>query len=305
MKVPYLNKKISEEFQTYLIELESSVTTSVKLSKTDLGAKKLFVILHPLFALLRMLMNSEYARNPVREIVLSELQRDGKKLEFVEAMSAFNKSEKFSNELKIGLRRQNFSAYFDELFSDSLLLLNSFYTYNYRGAQIAMRCMLEDLYRHLYYKDHQEEFWALSAEGGGMDEHHLRLSPKELRDYLTRTSYLKIFQGLTKDFATKCSDKDGDLFSENEKLYSACSSYVHGSLTSTMNSFKSNSDLQNDPTKSTQITKAAADFVSMSVAFLLAAHLDHFLALGEYEKSIVLEAFSKARRASFRRAMNV
>ncbi|WMW79641.1 hypothetical protein RF679_13400 [Undibacterium cyanobacteriorum] len=305
MKVPYLNKKIDEEFDAYLTEFEQSVSSKVSSLKTTAGSKQLFATLYPLFALLRVLIDSKYVRNPSREIVLSELKSSGNKQLFVEAVATFNKSSKFSNELKIGLQRQNFNAYFDELFSDSLLLLNSFYMGNYRGAQIALRCMLEDLYRHLYYKDHQEEFWALSSNGGGLDEHNIKISPKELRDYLTRTSYLKIFRNLTKDFISKSGDLDGDLFSENEKLYSDCSSYVHGSLTVTMNSFKSNYDLQIDAAKSQELNSAASSFVSMAVAFLLAAHLDNFLALSDYDKSIVLGAFSKKRRAAFRRALNV
>lgn len=297
MKVPYLNKIISEEYNTYLDELAKSTEKSITEARELNQPKRLYTVLYPLFSLLRELSDTRYVRNPAREIILSEMQSNSNKKGFVEVITKYNKSDEYKGELSKGIQKNTFTEYYDELFSDALLLLNGFCTYDYRSAQIAMRCMLEDLYRHLYYKDHPEEFWACSNNSH-------RLSPKELRDYLTRTSYLSPFHNLNEKFNLKDTD-DLTLFSTNEILYAECSSYVHGSDELTMNSFMSNLDFICDDSRANEFLNRVERFVKMAVAFLIAAHLDNFLAFNDYEKSIILEAYNKSERAAFRKEMNV
>lgn len=304
MKVPFLNKRIEKEFSSFLKELSASVTKSVGENKANTQESKLlFSNVFPLFVLLRCLSTPTYTRDPSKDAILSELRNAGRKNEFISALLRFNRKKVYQNELVQGLQKQIFTGYFDELFSDTLLLLNSFYTYNYRGAMVAVRCMLEDLYRHLYYRDHPQEFWALTE--GGYSEYELGLKPSKFRNFLPQTNYLSIFKSVDIYFLKKADAKNMDLFSLNEKLYSESSSYVHGSEFSSLNSFRSNSDLEKNIDREKTVLRVVNDFVKVSVAFLVAAHFDHILAANEYEKSIILSAFSDQEKINFRFCLNI
>lgn len=300
MKVPFLNKRIKNEFDAFLAELEDSVKFSVARSRVD-DDRELFSNLYPLFALLRSLSNSEYIRDPVREAVLAELKSTSKQ-RFLEAVSLFKRPHKYQAELMKGMQRQVFTGYFQELFSDTLLLLNSYHTHNYRSAQIALRCMLEDLYRHLYYRDHPQELGAVHDDK--QSEYDLGIRPRVLRDYLTRTDYLALFKSLNIEFLPKgASEKTW--FDVNEELYSDSSSAVHGSGESSLNTFQSNLDFVYAEHKAKAIVNAAKQFTQMAVAFLVSAHVDQFLSFSEYERSLVLSKYPDKRRAALRLALNI
>jgi len=301
MKVPYLKKKIDAEFETYLSEFATHATSAAARAQ---GEPEFFRLVYPLFVLLRGLVNSSYMRDPARDTILSELRRQGRKRDFVEVVSQSNSRGEYREELLTGLQRQTFTAYFDELFSDALLLLNSYYSFNYRGTLIALRCMLEDLYRHLFYRDHPQEFWALGRESD-WDEFSLGITPQRLRGALRSSQYADVFVSLDLDFKKKKKKEDMDIFGLNDKLYASCSSALHGASESKLSGLKSNLDLEPNPIRSGEVVGLVRSFVDMAVSFLIAAHLDHFLAFSEYERSMVLAAFSPARRASFRRALNV
>lgn len=162
--------------------------------------------------------------------------------------------------------------------------------------------MLEDLYRHLYYRDHQQELWAINE--GKYSEYDLRLKPSIFREYLTRTGILSIFNQINTNFLPK-QKGDKTLFDTNEELYSEFSAAVHGSGSISLNSFQSNLDFITVPSKSSVILHACKQFTEMAVAFLTSAHIDQFQAFNEYERSLVLSKFSNARRAALRKALNV
>jgi hypothetical protein len=304
MKVPYLGPRINKEFLRYLDELGASTKASIATTKTNSETQKiLFYKVYPLFVLVRCLSNPTYTRDPSREAVLSEIGRSGDKEKFIKALKHFSSKNEFSNELIAGVQRQIFSGYFHEMFSDTLLLLNSFYMNNYRGAMIAVRCMLEDLYRHLFYRDHPQEFWALTSEG--RSERDSGVTPMMLREYLKQTSYLAVFSKLNENFEKKVGDKGGDLFDVNERLYKECSSFVHGSEFVSLNSFQTNTDLIMNPYKAKEVVRITNDFVKMAVAFLVSAHLDHVQSFNEYERSIIFTAFSDDERSAYRLALNI
>lgn len=308
MKVPFLKGRISAEFEAYLAELKESVDSNVASAKTDPG-KELFNIAYPLFALLRCLSSSRYVRNPSKEIVLNELLRAGSKVNFLAAVQKFNEKQPFDKELKKGLQRQAFTGFFNELFSDALLLVNSYYTSNYRGANIAIRCMCEDLYRHLYYLDHPQEYHSIS-KASPLRERELGLSPARFREFLPRIAYLEIFGQLTVDFSPKMPTVPPapvafDLFGVNERIYSDASSAVHGSASDSHNAFRSNADMKFNESRSRKVVAITKDFVHMAVAFLTAAHLDYVSAFDEYEKSIVLCGYTPTERGALRKALNI
>lgn len=303
MKIPFLSGKIKSEFDVFLAELEQSVKTNVADARAA-SRHEIFSELYPVFVLLRCLSNSEYVRDLSRDTVLTELKRVGDKKKFMEAVLFFNKSHPYQKELKDGLQLQVFTGFFEELFSDTLLLLNSFYTCNYRGAHIALRCMLEDLYRHFYYRDHPQELWATGTTGK-LSEYAIGLRPKSLREYLTRTSYLSGFSDLNLELEAKKGPDEQSLFDLNESLYSQCSGAVHGSAVIEHNKFKSNLDLTFSPRRSEEVFKATKQFSYLAVVFLTAAHVDQFIAATEYERSLVLSKLGDKRRGSLRKYLNV
>lgn len=300
MKVPFLSGKITGEFNAYLEELGESVNLCVADAKTT-NNKELFSSVYPLFVLLRALSNSDYARDPVRDIVLTELKSIDKR-KFLEAVSFFQRGHKYQQEFRNGMQKQVFTGYFRELFSDALLLLNSYYTNNYRGSQIALRCMLEDLYRHLYYRDHPQEFVAIANNVSG--EYEIGIRPKFLREYLKRADYLQIFNRINSNFEPKNIDQE-TIFDVNEKLYTDCSAAVHGSDQSELNAFQSNLDFHMVPKKTEDVLRMSKQFTNMAVSFLISAHHDQFLAFSEYERSLILSKFPEKNRAALRKALNI
>jgi hypothetical protein len=313
MKVPFLNSRIKSEFESYLLELEGSVCASTEAARNDKDNRVvLFKSMYPLFALLRCLSDPTYARDPSRDAIFSELALKGDKNGIVSALRYFGKPPRFHSELMMGLRRRTFTAYFDELFSDSLLLLNSYYMNNYRGAFVAIRCMLEDIYRHLYYKDHPEEFSLLL--NGNYTERELELRPVKFREFLRRATYLSKFHRITKEFqepqnvvvdGVEREEAFTNLFALNDQLYGACSGHVHGSEFSTLNAFRTNLDLKINAERQAKVLAMTRDFVRMSVAFLVAAHVDQFLAANEYERSIILSGYTSIERGGLRRSLNI
>lgn len=303
MKIPFLKGRIENEFNLFLSELESSVSQNVADARAS-SRSEMFSCLYPLFVLLRCLSNSDYVRDPSRDTILAELKQTGNKQQLIDAIAYFKKSHPYQLQLKEGLQRQVFTGFFEELFSDSLLLLNSFYTCNYRGVHIALRCMLEDLYRHFYYRDHPQEFWAIGS-AGNLGEYAIGLRPKALREYLGRTSYLRDFGKLNINLEPKSTPTDPSLFDLSDDLYSRCSSSVHGSADSEHNRFRSNLDLTFSKNRCDEVVKTSEQFVHLAVVFLTAAHVDQFNAATEYERSLVFSKLGGKRRASLRKFLNV
>lgn len=320
MKVPYLNKKIKEEFRDYLDELKVAVAAStdrasMDLSTSDEKQSALFRQIYPLFVLLRKLEDSVYFEDPSRNIVLSEMQKDGNKIGFLKALAFTSTPPELVEKLKRGASARIFSGYFNELFSDTLMLCNSYYTFNYRGAMISLRCMLEDLYRHIYYKDHLQEFLHINSETAtGNREASIGLSASAFRTYLKRASYLSEFVGADENFLPRTSNKANvtdteenfvSLFDANEQLYGECSSFVHASGRVAMSQFKSNLDLSYNEQYSDLVCNKTKRFIDMAIAFLIAAHFDHFISFSEYDRSIILSGYNLEKRKNFRRLINV
>lgn len=332
MKVPFLRGRIKEEFSIYLKELGNGAESNIKRASTE-NDDKIFFAIYPLFALLRCLSSSRHTGNPLKDLVLGELQSAGNKKKFIEATKFFNKPTPFDLEIKHGQQRQVFTGFFNELFSDALLFLNSYYSSNYRGANIALRCMCEDLYRHLFYLSHPQEFYSISKLDS-ISEHEIGITPQKLREALPRLKYLEIFKLLANDFEFKKSkfakisaakasvansvkstnsisaDNLGeqaifDLFDMNERIYSDASRAVHASDAAEHNSFRSNVDMKFSADRAARVLKLGQDFIHMCTAFLIAAHLDHVSNFDEYEKSLVMSGYSINDRGMLRKALNV
>lgn len=332
MKVPFLQGRIKEEFLIYLEELRDGGELNIKRATIE-NDNKIFFAIYPLFALLRCLSSSRHTGNSVKDLVLGELQSSGNKNKFIEAIKFFNKPTPFDIEMKHGQQRQIFTGFFNELFSDALLFLNSYYSANYRGANIALRCMCEDLYRHLFYLSHPQEFYSISKVNS-ISEYEIGISPQKLRDALPRLKYLEIFKSLATDFEFKKSKIEKswgakasvarpaepknsasiegarepvifDLFDMNERVYSEASRAVHASDAAEHNSFRSNVDMKFSADRAARVLKLGEDFIHMCTAFLIAAHLDHVSNFDEYEKSLVMSGYSINDRGMLRKALNV
>lgn len=303
MKVPYLNRRVDAEFDQYLDEFSSHVKSCVDDKNGRLGSRRLYSALFPLFMFLRQLSAVDFEVDPTRSLILDQMRIRGDKEGFVATLASKPFSGRMREVLVDAIKELTFTPYLNELWSDALLCLNSFVVFNYRSSHIALRCMLEDLYRHLYYKDHPEEYGALRFDPVAEDD--FKIAPAGLRDYLSKVTYLRMFSDLDASFEKKVGADSTDIFYLNNELYALCSGYVHGTKLGSMNSFKSNWNASRSDDREKALITTVSKFVKMACAFLIAAHSDEFRAFSDYEKSVVFSAFTAAERRGFRRAMNV
>ncbi len=131
------------------------------------------------------------------------------------------------------------------------------------------------------------------------------LSPRFLREYATGVSYLQDFEGVDDAFGSRANKDVSSLFGKLEDLYARSSSYVHATKETHMTRHATNADLKFDKEKAGVVESTARGFVKMAVAFLIAAHMEQFMRLNEYDKSIILEAFDTVEKHRFRKLFNV
>lgn len=303
MKHADISKQLREESTQYIEELQALLTSRMVEVKALPVPARAYELLFPLWALLRTLADGPYSRDVTKELVLRRLRDKGDLDGFVEAAKRFRPSSRFEQLASAATRDEEFNAYFAELFSDSVLLTNSVFLASYRSAAIALRCMLEDLYRHLYYKDHQEEY-LLIFEREGAEEHRVGLSPASFREYLGRASYLEPFKVVDVLFRPT-KDPKKTLFGLSDSLYSQTSSFVHGSKAHAQGGLKSISDIQHDAAKEERVLSLVEQFVQLAVSFLIAAHRDSFLSFDDYAKSTVMLGWNAQATSRFRQLLSV
>lgn len=141
-----------EAYAIYRREFRSSTIRAIR-NPPHASQKELFVALVPLWELISALLDDGVAANPTRDLLLSHFSASGDVAKFLKVASDRRFDREYGAALREASEAVSFTSYFQELVSDSLLLVNFHHTYDYRGCGVAMRCMLEDIYRHLYYKD--------------------------------------------------------------------------------------------------------------------------------------------------------
>jgi hypothetical protein len=311
VKVPYLTKKRAAEHRLFIKEISSSLAKAIRRQRSNKDEDVNFRHLYPLFCLLRSFSESQFLPDPSKEFALSSFRQKGERELFLKAIGARWPEATMNAAVRDGVRQSTFSEFFLELFSDCLLVLVQGVTLNYRGAVIALRCALEDLYRHLYYKDHPEELRMIKS--GTADELTLGLVPAAFRTYLQRVTYLAIFRNVDDGFNVAVPTTPAPvpgaslstLFAVNEKLYAETSSAVHGALGVWLSGFQTPASFTPDEKRDAQLHRHIRDFVDVAISFLIAAHYDRFVAFDDYTKSIVLSHFPAAKRQRFRKLMNV
>lgn len=297
MKVPYKVQKIKHDFALYQSGFEKSLQASLKSHPSP--SHTFFKTTYPLFVLLESLSNSDYFVDPTQQILLNEYLEQGDKATIVKFSRQLMSCDERSELIKRGVLKTQFTPYLAEFYSDTLLLLNHYYINHYRGCYITLRCLLEDLYRHLYYKDHVQEFWAMMTD---FDEPRLGLNQKFFREYLPKTSFLHRLSEVSHQFEP---DETDNIFQWNEQLYSKTSSYVHAAKLKYMSLFTSTANFTFNPTESEKILKTAKEVATVSVVFLIFAHLDYVLKFNDYEKSLILETFEPKVKHNFRKFVNI
>jgi hypothetical protein len=306
MKIPYLDKIIDTSFGRYWKDLTGTLPQN---QVQPSGA--FFKHTYPLFVLIEALHDSDYLVNPTQQLLLAEAVAEGDKsrvANIVRTMGIKGVTEE-AKLLRQAVLKQQFTPYLSELYSDTLMLLNHYYLNNYRGCYISLRNILEDLYRHLYYKDHFQEFSIVNDVENGHEEFTLKLSPQFFREYLTRTTFLKRLSGYNRSFETATEPggpKTGkNLFDWNEDLYKKASHYVHAGAITYMSGFEKPSDLHFDQVKSDSVTSLTKEVMTLATIFLIGAHRAHFLKFNGCTKSLILEMFEQSVKHNFRREMNV
>ena len=298
-------RKIKDDYESYFKDLEGSITKNLKVHSMG-NTPNLFRTVYPLFAMLEALNNPDYFLDPSRRIEMDQFIIGGDKEKTINAARRlFKESMNMSLELRKGISSETFTPYFDELYSDSFLLLNQYYTNNYRGCSLYLRCILEDLYRHIYYLDHRQEFHMI-VNSGVTSEWGLGLRPEIMRSYLERTSYLSRL----KDFNFELEKLDEstnkkNIFSLNEDLYSETSAFVHPSNPTYMNRFKSNSDLVYDDHKAQQVVRMAKQIMNMAILFLSCVHFQQVSRFNDYERSVMFIGFDKTTKGNLRRILGL
>lgn len=301
MKVPYLSKKRRSDMALVVGEFSDAIATNLKPLAVDARLDSPWIrSMYPLLALLQVLSLKSGPLNPSREYALIGAQKTGDRDLFLRAIGAFNASDDVVAAMQGAYRETIFSGFIAELRSDLLMVLVQGLMYSYRGSAIGLRCAMEDLYRHLYYMDHPQEYSALFE---GHSEHGMKIGPQFLRDYLRRTNYLAPLSRVTLDFSPR-TDDCMDWFGMNEHLYAELSAAVHGA-SKWFAAVSSAASLKQVSVKDSKFDEVFVNFAKLCATFLIAAHRDLFCAAGDYDKSLVLEIFNKAERSHFRRLFNI
>jgi hypothetical protein len=294
---------IDSAYAAYQRELRTALLRALRARGAHPVNRDVFVSLVPLWTMINGFVDDAIALNPTKELLLSYLVGQGAKDAFVKVAADHEVERVFAKELSAATRATAFTSYFSELVSDSLLLINAVHLFNYRAAAIALRCMLEDLYRHLYYKDNREHFLQVHEEG--RSEHDVGITPKLLRTYLEAATYLQSLKGGLQWSLTVGPASAQGLHKLNNLLYARTSAFVHGASTVTLNQFSSNLDFVFNASKAAEVLEMVKRFVLLAVVFLAHAHADLFARFNDSSKRLVLDAFSPAQRVEFRTALNV
>lgn len=263
--------------------------------------------LHSMFALLQIFLNGTHWVNPSREYALQGAKLLGDRELFLASINSFQASEPVLASMRSAYSSTIFTGFIAELRSDLMMVFVNGLMYGYRAAAIGLRCALEDLYRHLYYMDHPQEYMALRS--GRETEHSMNLSPIRFREYLRRASYLQPFGTVNIFFSEKKAVDNNavemDMFGKNEELYSSLSAAVHGASEDWFAALHNASALRYQAEKEKKLKSLCIDFCKLCVAFLVAAHHDIVSSSGDYDRSIVFEVFNDEERANFRKLLNI
>ena len=298
MKVPALNKRINRDFISYINDFDASLQSAISSNKDK---NEFFKIIHPLFVMIESLTSPPYFIDPSKRLLLNAYHRKKDKVNLIKIYRKMYEQKKDSELILSELKKERFTPYIDELYSDLLLLINNFYINNYRSCYMLSRRILENVYRHMYYKDHKEEFWRINSLGEREEE--IGLSPKEFRERLTKTSYLKIFN--TVDWKFGPQPNGNTLFKLNNDLYKESSAYIHASNSRFMSLYKSNSEIIFNDEQYNKLITMVKKLAHIIAAFLIAAHLEQFTLFNDYEKTLILNSFGGKSKHNFRELLNI
>jgi hypothetical protein len=292
----------NKAYVQYCEELTSAYSSAMASLDTCPRLSDTFELLTPFWTFLGTATHESIAINPTKELLLSRLSSTGDMKKFL-AVSADKRFERlYANELRDATKAVAFTSYFDELVSDSICLINAIAVYDYRMASIALRCMLEDLYRHLYYKDNREYF--IRVHELGESEFSLDIAPKDFRKHLRGASYLHPLFDLLWGFVVRGTTVKG-FHALNDSLYSAASASAHGASPKLLNQFATNTDRLSDIGRATAVYELVRLFVMLANAFLLFAHKDYFARFNEADKRVVLSSFATPQRIEIRKRLGV
>jgi hypothetical protein len=302
--------KIKEDFASYFADLQKTLPDNLKKHKENSelienSTIRIFKEVYPLFVLLETLYSPAYFVDPSKQIELDQCIKNGDKEKIISAKRALDRT-KISDDLKKGLEDQFFTPYLNELYSDAFLLSNQYYLNNYRGCYLYLRCILEDLYKHIYYIDHKQEFHRVCS---GMSEYELGITPQFLREYLEHASPLCDLRAFNSNFEKilKETDKQNKetIFNLNENLYRKTSAFVHPSDPAHMSHFQSNSDLVFEAERAKEVLEITREVVSIVIVFLICIHFQQFTQFNDFEKSLVIMRFNNSRKGNLRKALGI
>lgn len=302
------SSKVKNDFSSYFSQYKTTVNHNLSLHESNFGLKigkeeEIFEKLYPLFVIIESLTDPDYLADPTCEIVLEQSIEEGKKDKLILARRALYRTQ-ISDQLRERLQKQIFSAYFSEMYSDAMLLLNQYYLDNYDGCYLHLRCILENLYRHIYYSDHKQELWAVNS---GKSEYFLGITPQHLRLYLERVSFLSELKNYNTDFEeiNANSPNKKTIFHLNNDLYDKTSAVIHSSNMINLNQFKTNADLAFNQKQSQEVCSIAGNVANMAVIFLICMHFKHFSRFNLFQRQLCIINFDKQTKARLRKIVGI
>lgn len=307
MKVPYLQNKRTEEMMALASDFSKKIAKNLSRQevKSKLGAGSSINELYSLFTLIEILIAPEgHLVNPSKEYALESIRRTGDPELFFKAIRSFNASDDISNHMNKEYSTMSFNGFITELRSDILMAFVQILINNYRGSAISLRCALEDLYRHIYYMHHSQEYIAI--QNGIHSEYALKINPQVLRDHLKMVSFLEVFCDVSVDF-----DKPSpgtvlfNIFGLNDELYSNLSSAVHGNSNKWFSALENANSLEKIDSKELCMNLILKKFTKVCISLLIATHKSHFCSISDYDKSIIFDCFLKNEKSNFRKLLNV
>ena len=295
-----------DDYDSYFADLSKNTAEHLENHKGQRNFQ-IFKCLYPLFVLLETLQSPGYFLDPSKQIELEQALEIGDKAEITKASRKLFTAS-ISKLLREGLKKRYSTPNLNELYSDVFLLLNQYYLNNYRACYISLRCILEDLYRHIYYLDHSQEFQSLKL---GKSKGAVEISPRFLKKYLERVSQLAPFKEYDIKFEKLDAEKRANevnkntIFHLNNELYRETSAFVHCSDPDLMSGFASNADLIFNREVSEELTRTTKKVANLSVIFLVCMHFNQFLQFNEYEKSLVFSGFELPQKGNLRRLLGI
>lgn len=168
--------------------------------------------------------------------------------------------------------------FFQELTSDAVHLVHALVGGDARGARFYLRSVIENFWRHHYFRDHLVEYGWLHSR----DKYYHEM--KNLREHC---GWLDCFQGRLKSLMTNLP-----------RLYSELSTSVHSTSSKTVVLRQTLADIRLVEEQTKAITKDVLDVLKVCLALCIFSEKEVFLALHVNVQHYLMDSVNSAQRTA-------